>query len=111
LDFMCVSLPCCLCLLRPALLIHTKHQEAFQQLWDYTSPAWSGKFLDEWCRQTMRSRIEPTARSQATHSKASSRDAHLGPIEFCGILGAQGRHRIDSRGTACWNVAGRKRNE
>ena len=22
--------------------------EAFQQLWDYTSPAWAGKFLDEW---------------------------------------------------------------
>jgi len=34
-------------------------KEAFQQLWDYNSPAWAGKFLDEWCRQTMRSRIEP----------------------------------------------------
>jgi transposase len=32
---------------------------AFQQLWDYNSPAWAGKFLDEWCRQTMRFRIEP----------------------------------------------------
>jgi transposase len=31
---------------------------AFQQLWDYSSPAWAGKFLDEWCRQTMRSRSE-----------------------------------------------------
>jgi transposase len=34
-------------------------KEAFQQLWDYDSPTWAGKFLDEWCRQTMRSRIEP----------------------------------------------------
>ena len=34
-------------------------KEAFQQLWDYNSPAWAGKFLDEWCRQTMRSRMEP----------------------------------------------------
>ena len=34
-------------------------KETFQQLWDYNSPAWAGKFLDEWCRQTMRSRIEP----------------------------------------------------
>ena len=34
-------------------------KEAFQQLWDYSSPSWAGKFLDEWCRQTMRSRIEP----------------------------------------------------
>ena len=45
-------------------------KEAFQQLWDYNSPAWAGKFLDEWCRQTMRSRIEPMkkiARSLRTH--------------------------------------------
>src|SRR5216117_1799366 len=34
-------------------------KEAFQQLWEYNSPAWAGKFLDDWCRQTMRSRIEP----------------------------------------------------
>jgi len=27
-------------------------KEAFQQLWDYTSPAWAGKFLDEWARCT-----------------------------------------------------------
>jgi transposase len=45
-------------------------KEAFHQLWDYTSPAWAGKFLDEWCRQTMRSRIEPMkkiARSLRQH--------------------------------------------
>jgi transposase len=45
-------------------------KEAFQQLWDYNSPAWAGKFLDEWCRQTMRSRIEPMkkiARSLRLH--------------------------------------------
>ena len=34
-------------------------KEVFQQLWDYNSPARAGKFLDEWCRQNMRSRIEP----------------------------------------------------
>jgi transposase len=34
-------------------------KEAFQQLWDYNSPAWAGRFLDEWCRHVMRSRIEP----------------------------------------------------
>ena len=33
-------------------------KEVIQQLWGYNSPAWAGKFLDEWCRQTMRSRIE-----------------------------------------------------
>ena len=45
-------------------------KEAFQQLWDYNSPAWAGKFLDDWCRQTMRSRINPMkkiARSLRTH--------------------------------------------
>ena len=45
-------------------------KEAFQQLWDYNSPTWAGKFLDEWCRQVMRSRIEPMkkiARSLREH--------------------------------------------
>jgi transposase len=45
-------------------------KEAFQQLWDYHSTAWAAKFLDEWCRQTMRSRIEPMkkiARSLREH--------------------------------------------
>jgi transposase len=45
-------------------------KEAFQQLWDYNSPSWAGKFLDQWCRQVMRSRIEPMkkiARSMREH--------------------------------------------
>jgi len=44
--------------------------EAFQQLWDCNSPAWAGKFLDDRCRQVMRSRIEPMkniARSLRQH--------------------------------------------
>jgi len=45
-------------------------KEAFQQLWDYNSPWWAGRFLDQWCRQVMRSRIEPMkkiARSLREH--------------------------------------------
>ena len=45
-------------------------KEAFQQLWDYNSPAWAGKFLDDWCGQVMRSRIEhmkKIARSLRNH--------------------------------------------
>jgi transposase len=45
-------------------------KEAFQQLWDYNSATWAGKFLDDWCRQVMRSRIEPMkkiARSLRQH--------------------------------------------
>jgi transposase len=34
-------------------------KEQFQQLWDYDSPTWAAKFLDDWCTQTLRSRIEP----------------------------------------------------
>jgi len=34
-------------------------KEEFQRLWDYTSPVWAGKFLDQWCKVTMRSQIEP----------------------------------------------------
>jgi transposase len=34
-------------------------KEDFQQFWTYNSPAWAGKFLDFWCHQVMRSRIEP----------------------------------------------------
>ena len=34
-------------------------KEDFQQLWEYDSPTWPGMFLDFWCSQTMRSRIEP----------------------------------------------------
>jgi len=34
-------------------------KEQFQQLWEYDSPIWAGKFLDAWCTQTLRSRIEP----------------------------------------------------
>jgi hypothetical protein len=34
-------------------------KEDFQQLWNYNSTAWADKFLDHWCRQVMRSRIEP----------------------------------------------------
>ena len=34
-------------------------REEFQRFWEYTSPAWAGKFLDQWCVRTMRSKIEP----------------------------------------------------
>ena len=45
-------------------------KEDFQQFWEYTSPTWAGKFLDQWCRQTMYSRIEPmkkVARTLLSH--------------------------------------------
>jgi len=34
-------------------------REEFQQLWDYVSPAWAHKFLTQWIRKAMRSKIAP----------------------------------------------------
>lgn len=34
-------------------------KEDFQQFWGYKSPARAGKFLDDWCERTMRSRLKP----------------------------------------------------
>ncbi|MEA3339844.1 MAG: ISL3 family transposase [Chloroflexota bacterium] len=34
-------------------------REDFQRFWEYIYPACAGKFLDEWCTRTMRSKIEP----------------------------------------------------
>jgi transposase len=45
-------------------------REDFQQFWEYTSPGWAGRFLDQWCTRAMRSKIEPMkkiARSLRSH--------------------------------------------
>lgn len=34
-------------------------REDFQRFWEYVSPGWAGRFLDEWCTRTMRSQLEP----------------------------------------------------
>jgi len=34
-------------------------KQAFQCLWEYTSPYWAGRFLDIWVKRAMRSRLEP----------------------------------------------------
>ena len=34
-------------------------REDFQRFWSYQSPAWAGRFLDQWCTRAMRSKIEP----------------------------------------------------
>jgi len=50
-------------------------KEVFEQLWDYQSAAWAGKFLDEWGRRTMRSRIEPL--KKIAHSLRQHRELIL----------------------------------
>src|SRR5690606_61915 len=34
-------------------------REDFQRFWEYWSPGWAGRFLDQWCTRAMRSKIEP----------------------------------------------------
>ena len=34
-------------------------KEEFQQFWEYDSPTWAGKFLDQWCSKALRTRIGP----------------------------------------------------
>src|ERR1051325_11097009 len=34
-------------------------REDFQRFWEYTSPTWARKFLQEWCRRAMRTKIGP----------------------------------------------------
>lgn len=47
-------------------------KEDFHGFWEYVSPTWAGKFLDQWCTQVMRSKIEPmkkVARSIRSHKE------------------------------------------
>ena len=38
------------------------HREDFQRFWEYESPGWAGRFLDEWTARVMRSKLEPLKR-------------------------------------------------
>jgi transposase len=47
-------------------------REDFQRLWCYASAGWAGRFLDQWCSRTMRSRLEPmkkVARTMRRHRR------------------------------------------
>lgn len=44
-------------------------KEDFQSFWDYTSATWAGKFLDQWCTQVMRSKLEPMKKVAKTIRK------------------------------------------
>jgi len=59
-------------------------KEDFHQFWEYNSPTWAGKFLDEWCRQTMRSRIEPM--KKIARMLRSHRDLILNYFKANGIV-------------------------
>ena len=45
-------------------------KEDFRDFWNYKSSTWAGNFLDQWCKQVMKSKIEPmkkVARTLRSH--------------------------------------------
>jgi hypothetical protein len=62
-------------------------KEDFQQFWEYHSPTWAAKFLDDWCQQVMRSRIEPMKKVAKTLLGPKIRDEIL---EDAAALGGKG---------------------
>ncbi len=47
-------------------------KEDFKSFWEYKSATWAGKFLDAWCTQVMRSKLEPmkkVARTIRSHKQ------------------------------------------
>ena len=48
-------------------------EEGLQAMWQYKSPTYAGRFLDAWCRQAMRSQLDPikrVARSLREHRES-----------------------------------------
>jgi transposase len=65
-------------------------KEDFQSFWSYTSPIWAGKFLDLWCAQVMKSKLEPmkkVAKTIRSHKElllnwfAAKNEISLGAVE------------------------------
>jgi transposase len=44
-------------------------KEDFERFWEYKHPYYAGRFLDEWCTRTMRSKIEPMKKFVGTLRK------------------------------------------
>jgi transposase len=59
-------------------------REDFQRFWEYTSPGWAGRFLDQWCTRTLRSRIEPM--KKIVYSLRAHRSLILNWFHACGTV-------------------------
>ena len=44
-------------------------REDFQRFWEYSSPTWAGKFLEDWCTRVMQSNVEPMKKVARTLRK------------------------------------------
>jgi transposase len=76
-------------------------REDFQRFWKYTSPAWAGKFLDQWCTRTLRSRIAPM--KKAARSLREHRDLILnwfrarGKVSAGAVEGLNNKAKLTTR--------------
>ena len=61
-------------------------REDFQRFWEYTSAGWAGKFLDQWCTRTLRTRLEPMKKVVA--SLCEHRDLILNWFRARGAISA-----------------------
>jgi transposase len=61
-------------------------REDFQRFWEYVSPGWAGKFLDQWCTRTLRSRIGPM--KKIVYSLRGHRDLILNWFRARGTVSA-----------------------
>jgi len=61
-------------------------REDFQRFWEYASPGWAGRFLDQWCTRTLRSRIEPM--QKIVYSLREHRDLILNWFRARGTVSA-----------------------
>jgi len=61
-------------------------REDFQRFWEYASPGWAGRFLDQWCTRTLRSRIEPM--QKIVYSLRDHRDLILNWFRARGTISA-----------------------
>jgi hypothetical protein len=59
--------------------VPTFSREPFRNSGNISSPAWAGKFLDQWCRQTMRSRIGPMKKDRLFATQSSRTHPELFP--------------------------------
>ena len=61
-------------------------REDFQRFWEYASPGWAGRFLDQWCTRTLRNRIEPM--QKIVYSLRDHRDLILNWFRARGTISA-----------------------
>jgi transposase len=80
-------------------------KEDFQRFWSYSSLAWAGKFLDDWCARTMRSKIKPmknVAKMLRTHRPLLLNWFHAKKLDCLGLRGGLQQQGKGHHETILW---------